>query len=143
MKTKKELLRLTLDDLGKHSIWKYDIENKIEIVESANPEKISERDNDVYIILTEFETFDKSKYWGYSSPQDNSGLDYVQPVIIYRDNHIKLWFDKAPKKCELERQWNILGKTEEQIFPLKYKCVVDIDEEERKGIIYNIEYEES
>ena len=65
----------------------------LEFVSPADKEEVSENDIDGYIVLTQFILQDKTEHLGFCSPQDTSGLDYIQPVIITKNGHLPFYLN--------------------------------------------------
>ena len=79
---KKLLKDLTAEDFSKNQVWEYLIEENIEYAQPSDKTEINDDSEICYIVLTEFILNNKKKYLGFCSPQDTSGIDYVQPVIF-------------------------------------------------------------
>ena len=116
----KPINQLTLDDLRRFPIWEHRYDDGREFVRETTLQEITDEPDRGYIAYTEFIFPDGTRANGYSSPQDPSGLDYIQPTIIMAHGH-----------------WNIYSginkpnRTNSALFPLKYKCLV-----KSGGLIY-------
>ena len=75
---------------------------------------------------------------GFCSPTDDSGLGYVQPVIVTARGHISLWFDEPPPRATIADQWSRLGVIEVDIFPVKYECLIPVDGRTVRGTIADL-----
>ncbi len=120
----KRLQELTNEDLRRWPIWRYealsDDEAWVFPVESWEAP-----DRHAHIARTRFVLADGSEWWGYCSPTDDSGLDYVQPVLIAPRGHHRFW-------CEgllpgPEQACSLLGKRPEQVFPVRFECIVPFE----------------
>src|SRR5207248_4125604 len=76
---------------------------------------------------------------GFCFPADDSGIDYLQPVIIAGSVHVSFWFDGAPGRETLETQWRALGRQPAQIFPVGFRCLVPVDGRTVSGRIAGVE----
>ena len=120
----KHLQNLSADDLIRKKVWKYiseDGNDDTAKVEPVELNELSESLNEVYVALTYFKVADGTIYTGYSSPADSSGLDYIQPVIIFEDRHLPLW------NGDSEQISDILKKKISDIFPIEFECQVPVD----------------
>ena len=57
-------------------------------------------DREAYIARTRFVLADGSEWWGYCSPTDDSGLDYIQPVILTPGGPVRFWYEEPPPEPE-------------------------------------------
>ncbi len=134
----KRLGELTIDDLRCHSVWLYRSTKEGDVgagVEAVELEAISEGSPDVFLVTTRFWLGDGSEWLGFCSPQDSSGLDYVQPVIVTSDGHVQLWFDQTPSRDEQEAWWRRLNKPKSAVFPIGFECLVPVDGKVIRGEI--------
>ena len=124
-----KLLRdLTVEDLHTTPVWKFfGGSDEDALVEPTSRSTLSEAEHETYIAVTEFVLANGQKYFGFCSPVDDSGLDYVQPVIVTGQGHICLWFDEPPARDVLVEQWTRLGALESQVFPIRYNCLVPVN----------------
>jgi hypothetical protein len=133
----KRLWDLTNDDLARAPIWLY----KGQSDESAfvSPvEAFEYPESEAYIARTRFLLADGSECWGYCSPTEDSGLDYIQPVIIAPAGHIRFWYDEAPSEPEPGRACRLLGKQPEQVFPARFECVVPFEGRYVAGVLSRV-----
>jgi hypothetical protein len=122
----KALRDLTVEDLARCPIWRYQGES--DDAATVSPvATFEEPDRTVYIARTRFVLADGSAWWGYCSPTDDSGLDYVQPVILSSGGPVRFWYDEPPPEPEPARACRLLGKRPEQVFPARFECVVPFE----------------
>lgn len=131
----KLLKDLTKDDILKFKIWEHWIENRLEYVKPTKRIQISESENKGFIVQTDFELKNNSKFSGFSSPMDTSGLDYIQPVIITERGQVLFWKDEGWKNDEKEIELSKLGLKQSEVFPISYKSLIPIDGIFYKGVI--------
>jgi len=125
----KLLKHLTLEDLSRVPVWCLaggDDDDTYKVEPSAL-ESLTEYDNKVFIVRTKYYLNDNSIMWGYCSPQDDSGLEYTQPVIICGNEHAPLYHEKVPIEREPGAIYRKLRKTEQEIFPLRLRAEVPVD----------------
>ena len=86
----KRFADLTAEDLRSTPIWKYEGPNGdgSASVEADQGARVSEGECSVYVVSTTFQLADGTVLPGLSSPQDPSGLDYLQPVLFHGGRHV-------------------------------------------------------
>ena len=108
------LKELTVEALQTTPIWEWRESSGAEEVRPTSLDRIPEGDgNTVHLAFTKFNLANGKVKFGYCSPGDDSGLDYIQPVIICDEIHWNLLEGEPPQ--------TLLGKN---IFPLIYECLV-------------------
>lgn len=136
----KRLADLTAADLVASSVWRYEGGSGAEaLVVPANRRSLSQMDDEIFLAATEFELFDSSRHFGFCFPADDSGIDYLQPVIIRGSRHVNFWFDGPVAPQALESQWSVLGKEPRDIFPVAFRCLVPVDGRTASGRITGVE----
>ena len=132
-----QLADLTMADLKAHVVWEYQGESDADAcVKPTDRLSLGEYEEGTFLAATEFMLADGSSWTGYCSPQDPSGLDYTQPVLFVDGQQVPLWLDQGQDKAAIERRWQALGRTLEQVFPVKYKCVIKVDGQEVCGLVH-------
>jgi hypothetical protein len=132
---RKRLGELTIADLERAPVWVYksDTDDTSAWVEETELTRISEEDSRTYLAATEFILADGTKHYGYCSPADWSGLDYVQPVLLTPSGGVRLWLDPLSDPRLYEDEFALLEKPLSSIFPLSYRCLVPVDSHWRTG----------
>jgi hypothetical protein len=134
----KRLAELRSEDFEVHPVWGYygteGTEDTDAVVEPRAVVEVTEADPTVLLAATEFHLADGTAAAGFCSPADDSGLDYVQPVIFIADRQVPLWRpglggDVAARIC-LD-----LGRPASDVFPIAWRCLVPVDGEVRAGNI--------
>jgi PilZ domain len=132
----KRLGDLTVEDLAANLVWRYEGGNGSDaLVSPADRKALSQMDDEIFLAATEFELFDSSRYAGYCFPADDSGIDYLQPVIVIASRHLSFWFDTPVKPETLAAQWSALDKKADAIFPVGFRCLVPVDGRTVRGQI--------
>jgi hypothetical protein len=124
----KRLAELTAEDLAANPVWRYEGGTGAQaLVEPAKQDTLSRMDDEIFLAATAFELFDSTKHSGFCFPADDSGIDYLQPVIVSGSRHVSFWFDTPAKPELLESLWKALGKEPGEIFPVTFRCLVPVD----------------
>lgn len=105
-------------------------------VEPADGVSLREDDNDVYIAATRFVLGDGSECLGYCSPQDASGPDYVQPVVLTEQGPNKLWFESPLSSRAASEWWDRFGRPRAHVFPISWQCLVPVEGAMVRGIVH-------
>ena len=134
----KRLAELTEEDLLACPVWEYHgLNDRTASVSPAPGAVLSEEVPDasrqqVYVALTEFTFANGEVNLGYCSPVDPSGLDYIQPVILIKGAHIRLYDEDSDG---LPEDWRHLGLDSSEVFPLSWRCRVPVDGETVHGTV--------
>jgi hypothetical protein len=134
----KRLDELTVQDLHDHPVWRYwsaTADDADAEVETADGATVSENDPAVFLVATQFVLADGSEHCGFCSPQDLSGFDYIQPVILTAGGQIRLWFEGPASSHEQNAWYSYLGKVCSAVFPISFVCAVPVDGQTVRGVI--------
>jgi hypothetical protein len=124
----KRLDDLNVEDLKASPVWRYEGGSGAHAtVASTKRQSLSQADDEIFLAATEFELFDSSRHFGFCFPADDSGIDYLQPVILSPSCHVNFWFDGPAAPEVLSSQWKALGKEPREVFPVAYRCLVPVD----------------
>jgi hypothetical protein len=134
---KKRLLDLELRDLQNNHVWEHWTENGLEYVKPCDHPEIFENSDIGHIVLTVFTLHNMTKYFGFCSPQDLSGLDYIQPTIFTDKGQVTFWKDNGWTKEEKDKEMKKLGHEKDEVFPIDYTTKIKCDGEFYKGKIKN------
>jgi hypothetical protein len=93
----------------------------------------------VFLAATEFFLPDSSRHLGFCFPVDDAGIDYLQPVVVTPAGQVRFWFDGAVAPETLSTQWRALGKRKEEVFPVRFRCLVPVDGRFVEGTIPRVE----
>lgn len=83
-----------------------------------------EDDGTAYLVRSRFQLADGSVHFGFCSPCDDSGLDYVQPVLICPEGHIRFWHDFFPGPSEPEETCRKLRRPLSDILPTLCEALI-------------------
>lgn len=136
----KRLGELTAEDLAAHPVWRYEGGSGADaLVVPTKRKTLSQGDDEIFLAATEFELFDSSRHSGFCFPADDSGIDYLQPVIVGPSRHVSFWFDEPVGAEELASQWAAFGREPASIFPVTFRCLVPVDGRHVTGRIDGVE----
>ena len=136
----KRLDDLTIDDLASEPVWRYDGGSGGDaVVVAEKRDSLSQMDDEVFLAATEFFLPDSSPQLGFCFPVDDAGIDYLQPVVVTPAGQVRFWFDGAVAPETLASQWSALGKREDQVFPVRFRCRVPVDGHFVEGVIPRVE----
>jgi hypothetical protein len=136
----KRLAELTIEDLTATPVWRYEGGSGADAaVVAERRDSLSQMDDEIFLAATEFVLPDSSQHLGFCFPVDDAGIDYLQPVIVTPTLHVRFWFDQAIVPEVLSAQWNALGRREEEIFPVRFRCRVPVDGRTVAGVIPSVE----
>ena len=136
----KRLVELTVQDLADQPVWRYEGGTGSDaLVAPAPRHPLSQADDEVFLAATEFVLSDSTRHLGFCFPADDTGIDYLQPVIVSDSGHVAFWFDAPASPEALARQWKAFGKKPEDIFPVTFRCLVEVDGRTVTGRIADVE----
>ncbi|MEO8432363.1 MAG: PilZ domain-containing protein [Acidobacteriota bacterium] len=136
----KRLAELTVADLVASPVWRYEGGSGASArVAATDRQTLLQADDEVFLAATDFELADASRHFGFCFPADDSGIDYLQPVIVHGARHVSFWFDGPVTLEALASQWKTLGRAPERIFPVLFRCLVPVDGREVSGRITGVE----
>jgi hypothetical protein len=134
---KKRLDRLTKIDLINKPVWEHWYVGDLEYVKPSDLIELSETDIKGHIVITEFLLKCGEKLIGFCSPQDNSGIDYIQPVILTDKGQVNLYSDNEWTSSMKVQELKKIGLDWNEVFPIEYKARVKCDGNIYNGIIYD------
>lgn len=122
----KALIDLTIGDLSAHPLWRHFGGDDDKASVTPDEEFVSPN-NTGYLAKTLFTTSSGKEFIGFCSPQDPSGIDYIQPVIILGNQHIRLWNEAEGCESDQKKIASLLGLELAETFPMQYKCLVPFE----------------
>ena len=153
------LSSISVADLERHHVWRYSTRPASDQDESynivvVNGERLSEwvepvamfevpsNSSETFIASSQFHLADGRELTGYCSPADDSGLDYIQPVIVTPQGHVRLWWDWQPPTEVLDLALRLLGASRGGVFPIRYRCLVPCDGKYLEGSVERLNMSE-
>ena len=124
----KPVAELSIADLVETPVWEWCERDGMEMVRPTPLRKLSEyRGGPIYIAATAFVLANGQTREGYCSPEEPSGLDYTQPVIVTAGGAIALWHERPASSQQLTQYAGWLGVAPSEIFPVTVKCLVSVN----------------
>lgn len=133
--TVKRLIELSEKDLTSNPVWKCWTQEGEEFVSATHDKSISENSTDGHIVLTEFVLHNRTRFTGFCSPQDPSGLDYIQPVLFTQNGQVNLYLDNGWDNKAEQAALTKIGLTKDNVFPIKFETKVKCDNKFYYGTI--------
>jgi hypothetical protein len=82
----------------------------------------------MFIARAEFIAHDGTRYDGYVSPSDEQAFGSIQPTIVTDGAQVNFWYGAfPPKPGALEADYKLLGKSADQLFPVKFRALVEYE----------------
>ncbi len=136
----KRLSDLKPSDLDRSSVWRYDGEtDETAMVRATQRTELTAAEAETFIAKTQFALANGAQHVGFCSPTDDSGLDYLQPVIVTAAGPVFFYFEEPPSREFLAAQWSRLGAPYDKIFPIHFRCVVPVDGQFVSGTIEEVD----
>jgi hypothetical protein len=123
----KLLTELTQEDIIKHPVWELRMIDNREYVQPSSKKEISDHEGIRYIVQSYFKLNCRTELLGFCSPQDTSGIDYIQPVIFTPNSQMVLYLDSSIEKDQTIKEMNRLGLIKSEIFPIECKPMIKCD----------------
>lgn len=130
-----ELIKLTHRDLINRPVWRHWTDETVEYVQASDKNEIGDDNKENYIVLTNFVLNNGLQLVGFCSPQDPSGLDYIQPTVFTDNGQINFWSDNGWTTENKNEQLEKLKLRHESVFPIKYKTTIKCDGNFYEGTI--------
>jgi hypothetical protein len=129
---RKQVYDLRPRDLERFPIWEFAIDEEGEPGQDEETVKprpdLTEADpgEGLLIVRAEFVASDTTSYDGYVSPAFEFDLADIQPTIVTEEGQVNFWFGAFPPEAgEIEKNYKLLGKSPEQLFPVTFKAVAN------------------
>lgn len=124
----KRLVDLTPGDLDRVAVWRYEGEtDEVALVRATARSELAGPEAGDFIVRTQFVLGSGAQHVGFCSPEDDAGLESLQPVILTPEGPVYFWFSEPPSPEFLARQWTRLGVRRDEIFPVHFRCTVPVD----------------
>jgi hypothetical protein len=149
-KNRKQVYELKIDDLEKHDVWEFALDEEGEDGQdeaTVRPYRRSGKlnpDKGMFVVKAKFIASNGKKYAGYLTPpaQGNSSIGTIQPIIILPDGQVSFWKGMfAPSKDKILESYKMLGvKNPSELFPIKFQSSVPITTGPVQGTISGFMY---
>jgi zinc-ribbon domain len=129
---RKQVTELVPADLDRFPIWEFALDEEGEAgqdEETVRPRPDLDRADPTHAILivrAEFVAADGTRFDGFVSPHDEPRVDYTQPTVVTDAGQVRFWFGLIPPRPDvLEVAYRTLGKSASELFPLRYRALVE------------------
>ncbi|HSP33045.1 MAG TPA: hypothetical protein VLU46_01885 [Thermoanaerobaculia bacterium] len=124
----KRLRDLAPTDLQRCPVWRYDGEgDDVAVLHATEKRELSDPADQVYIAETQFVLANGAHHIGFCTPAEEDDVETLQPVIVTGAGHVYFSFDEPPSREFLRAQWELLGASREEIFPVHFRCMVPVN----------------
>jgi hypothetical protein len=124
----KKLRDLAPADLQRCPVWRYEGEtDEVAVLRATDRRELTDPSEDIFIAETQFVLANGAQHIGFCTPAEEDEIELLQPVIVTPEGHVYFWFDEPPSKEFLRAQWDLLGASHEEIFPVHFRCVVPVN----------------
>lgn len=135
MSIRKQVYHLTPDDLDRFPVWEYALDEEgvegqdeatvrpYEVLAALDPAE------GMFIVKAAFTLADGSQELGYLTPpvQGDSSLGTLQPAIVTVAGQVSFWCGVITPSAEfLAESYRLLQRDASQVFPFRFKSVVDL-----------------
>jgi hypothetical protein len=128
---RKQIYELVPADLEQFPIWEQAIdeegeEGQDEATMKPRPDlDVGDPDEGLLVIRAELVAADGTRFDGYVAPSHEPEIGYLQPTAVTDRGQVNFWLGGfGPREGQLERAYELLGKTAEQLFPVRYRALV-------------------
>jgi hypothetical protein len=139
---RKQVYDLLPRDLERFPIWEHTLDEEGEPGQDEATVKprpdlaIADPGEDMLIARAEFIANDGTRFDGYVYPSDEHDFGFIQPTIVTDDGQVNFWYGAfPPKPGELGDDYNLVGKTADQLFPVKFRASVEYEGAKLEGAI--------
>lgn len=124
----KPVAELSIAELAETPVWEWCERDGKEMVRPTSLRTLSEHGGSpVHIAATAFVLANGQRREGYCSPEETSGLDYTQPVIVTAGGAIALWSERPVSEQQLTQYAEWLGVAPSEMFPVTVQSLVPVD----------------
>ncbi len=132
----KPVSSLTNSDFDACPVWRHKMRNEQDWAEPQLQQTVvTDHPRIGYIVRSRFTLRDGTVLFGFCSPQDLSGIDYVQPVICGSDQQIEFWDESAIQMSMPDGICRVLDRSANDVFPVQYESLVECDGTIHRGEI--------
>src|SRR5712671_4037902 len=131
----KQVYELTQHDLNTFPVWEFRLEQESEEGQdestvrphtAAGPLDPADR---MFVVRAVFTLADGSRMRGYFAPsgRGDASIGTMQPIIVTDRGQVRFWCGTiAPGTRRLALNYELLGKTAEQVFPLAFESDTEL-----------------
>jgi len=129
---RKQVVDLRSSDLERYAIWEFALDEEGEEgqdEETVKPRpdlEVADPRNGLFVVRAGLTAADGTPFAGFVTPNDDLHIRFVQPTIVTDAGHVRFWFGiVTPSRATLDESYRALGKTADELFPLRYRARVD------------------
>ncbi len=135
VKMRKQVYELTISDFEQFPVWEFALDEEgVEGQDEATvrPYQFNpplDPGDGLMVAKAAFTLADNTKMNGYIYPPfpDDATMGFIQPVIIVGQQQVMFWYGiMEPDQDILSQNYQLLGKDANEIFPLKFRSVVEL-----------------
>jgi len=135
VRLRKQVYELTLRDLSTFPVWEFRLdaegeegrdESTVRPYSALGPLNPDER---MFVVRAVFILADGSQMYGYLTPpqRGDASVGALQPIIVTNRGQVRLWCGTAtPDPKRLAHNYELLGKSANQVFPVRFESDVDL-----------------
>jgi hypothetical protein len=132
----KRLRDIAPADLRRCAVWRYEGDlDDVAVLHATDRKELIEPSDEIFIVETQFVLANGAQHIGFCSPGEDDDIEALQPVIVTERGHVYFWFDEPPSRESLRAQWELLGASHEEIFPVHFRCMVPVNGRYITGMI--------
>src|SRR5919197_5131894 len=129
---RKQVYELRPDDFATASIWEFALDeeglpgqDEATVKPRADLERADPGDG-LFVIRAEFVSADGTRFDGYVSPQHEARVGWIQPTVVTATGQVGFWLGGFPPGAgRLDEAYATVGKTASELFPIRYRAVVE------------------
>jgi hypothetical protein len=135
MKIRKQVYELMLEDLEQYGVWEFTLDEEGEegqdeaTVRPYTSNGPLDPAEGMFAVKARFNLADGSLMYGCLTPPvaGDTDLGTLQPVLFTHSGHVLFWSGIfKPKPEDLKRNYEMLERTAERLFPMQFSSAVDI-----------------
>ena len=132
---RKQVYELTLRDLSTFPVWEFRLdaddeegrdESTVRPYSALGP---LNAENSMFVVRAVFTLADGSQMYGYLTPprRGDASVGALQPIIVTNRGQVRLWCGTAaPGSKRLAHNYELLGKSANQVFPVRFESDVEL-----------------
>ena len=139
---RKQIADLLPSDLEQYANWELALDEEGE--EGRDEETVRPRpdladadpSDGLFIVRAEFVGRDGTRFAGYVTASQDDAPSALQPTIVTAYGQVPFWLGvHGPGPGEIEQAYELLAKTAEQLFPLRFRALVPVAGATSEGAI--------
>ena len=131
---RKQCYDLRPEDLEQYPIWELALDEEGEPGQDEATVKprpdltVADPGEGLLLARAELTARDGTRYDGYVYPSHEQEWGFIQPTIVTDGGQVNFWCGAfPPKPAALAAAYDLLGKTAEQLFPVKFRALAEYE----------------